>query len=88
MAVILGECVLKSIHSEPYGRFLSLMTEARVRLRPSQRELARLLKKPQSFVSKYERGERRLDVVEFMELCKVLKLDPCGVLRKIERKGK
>lgn len=79
---------MKSIHSEPYGRFLSLMTEARVRLDLSQRELARLLKKPQSFVSKYERGERRLDVIEFMELCKVLKLDPCGVLRKIESKSR
>jgi len=77
---------LKSIHSEHYGRFLSLMTDARVRLGLSQRELARLLKKPQSFVSKYERGERRLDVAEFMELCKVLKIDPCTVLRKIESK--
>jgi transcriptional regulator with XRE-family HTH domain len=64
------------------------MTQARVRLGLSQRELARLLKKPQSFVSKYERGERRLDVVEFMELCKVLKLDACQVLRKIEHKEK
>jgi transcriptional regulator with XRE-family HTH domain len=64
------------------------MTDARVQLGLSQRELARLLKKPQSYVSKYERGERRLDVVEFMDLCKVLKLDVCGVLRKVEGKAK
>lgn len=79
---------MKSIHSERYQKFLSLMTDARVQLGLSQRELARLLKKPQSYVSKYERGERRLDVVEFMDLCKVLKLDACDVLRKTEAKRK
>lgn len=79
---------MKSIHSERYVRLLSVMTDARVHLELSQRELARLLKKPQSYVSKYERGERRLDVVEFMDLCKVLKLDPCAVLRKVEGKDK
>lgn len=79
---------MKSVHTERYVRFLSVMTDARVQLGLSQRELARLLKKPQSYVSKYERGERRLDVVEFMDLCKVLKLDVCGVLRKVEGKAK
>lgn len=79
---------MKSIHTERYVRFLSVMTDARLKLGINQRELARLLKKPQSYVSKYERGERRLDVVEFMDLCKVLKLDPCAVLRKVEVKGK
>lgn len=79
---------MKSIHSERYVRFLSVMTDARLKLGLSQRELAGLLKKPQSYVSKYERGERRLDVVEFMDLCKVLKLDACTVLRKVEGKGK
>ena len=79
---------MKSIHSERYVKFLSVMTDARVQLGLSQRGLAGLLKKPQSYVSKYERGERRLDVVEFMDLCRVLKLDPCAVLRKVEGKGK
>jgi transcriptional regulator with XRE-family HTH domain len=79
---------LKSTHSELYGRFLSAITDARLQLGLSQRQLAGLLKKPQSYVSKYERGERRLDVVEFLDLCKVLKLDPCAVLRKVEAKRK
>lgn len=77
---------MKSIHTERYVRFLSVMTDARLQLGLSQRQLARLLKKPQSYVSKYERRERRLDVIEFMDLCKVLKLDPCTVLQKIESK--
>jgi len=84
----LGGGSLKSVHSERYVRFLSVMMDARVKLNLSQRDLAGLLNKPQSYVSKYERGERRLDVVEFMALCEVLKLDPCTVLRKIERKGR
>ena len=79
---------MKSTHSELYGRFLSAITDARLQLGLSQRELAGLLKKPQSYVSKYERGERRLDVVEFLDLCKVLKLDACAVLRKVEAKRK
>lgn len=38
--------------------------------------------KPQSFVSKVERGERRLDVIEFCELAKALGHDPAELLRK------
>lgn len=76
---------MKSVHSEQYDALLTIITAARTELGFSQRELARLLHKPQSYVSKYERGERRLDVIEFLELCKVLKLDPGEVLRKLER---
>ena len=32
--------------------------------------------KPQSFVAKYEGGERRVDVVEFIEICKAIEADP------------
>ncbi len=40
----------------------------------TQTELAAKLRRPQSFVSKYESGERRLDVVEFIEVCLALGL--------------
>lgn len=40
----------------------------------TQVELAKKLKKPQSFVSKYETGERKLDFVEISEICKA-----CGI---------
>lgn len=74
---------MKSVHSERYARFLAEITDARVKSGLSQRQLAERLDKPQSYVSKYERGERRLDVVEFLELCGVLNLDACAVLRRI-----
>ena len=41
----------------------------------TQVQIAEKLKRPQSFVSKYERGERRLDFAEFMELADVIGID-------------
>ncbi len=38
--------------------------------------MARRLSKPQSFVAKYERGERRLDVLEFLEIAEAIDFDP------------
>jgi transcriptional regulator with XRE-family HTH domain len=49
----------------------------------TQQQLADRLDKPQSFVSKYERGERRLDVVEFLWVAKAIGIDPCSLLKDI-----
>lgn len=46
-------------------------------------EVAQKLRRAQSFVSKYELGERRLDVVEFVHVCECLGLDPSVVLREV-----
>jgi transcriptional regulator with XRE-family HTH domain len=43
------------------------------------------LGKFQSFVSKYERGERRLDVVEFLDVAKALGVEPCKILKELQR---
>jgi transcriptional regulator with XRE-family HTH domain len=51
----------------------------------TQHELARRIKKPQSFVSKYERFERRLDVPEFVHIARALGLDPAKLLRRIDK---
>ena len=39
--------------------------------------------KPQSFVAKFEGGERRLDIVEFVTIAKLLKADPASAIRLI-----
>lgn len=46
----------------------------------AQAELAGRLKRPQSFVAKYELGERRVDVVEFVEIARALGRDPFDLL--------
>ena len=52
----------------------------------TQVEVAAKLDRPQSFVSKYETGERRLDVVEFLEIAKILKIEPASFLRRLQRR--
>src|ERR1022692_835837 len=54
----------KSIHSTRYAVFLSVLREARERAGLTQVQLARKIGETQTFVSKCERGERRVDVVE------------------------
>jgi transcriptional regulator with XRE-family HTH domain len=54
----------------------------------TQHALARLLKKPQSFVAKYEGGERRLDVVEFVTIARALDADPIKLLADFVTGGK
>lgn len=66
-----------------YKLFLAILISARESKGLSQHQLAKKLKKPQSFISKYERGERRLDVVEFIDIAKALDADPHEIIRKI-----
>ena len=47
----------------------------------TQHELARRLHKPQSFVAKYEGGERRIDVVEFVTICQAIGADSAKILK-------
>lgn len=51
----------------------------------TQQELARRLGKPQSFVSKAEMGERRLDVVEYLHFMRAIEGEPHALLRQLER---
>jgi transcriptional regulator with XRE-family HTH domain len=61
------------------------LVEARGKAGLTQGELAARLDRTQSFVSKYERGERRLDVVEFLEIARAIGLDPFQVIRDLNR---
>ena len=73
----------RSVFSDEYERFRILLLEARKRAGLSQVSLSERLSRPQSFVSKYERGERRLDVVEFGEVARALGIDPLQLLRQV-----
>lgn len=73
-----------SAFSRKYDRFRHLLTEARKQAGITQAELAEKLGRPQSFVSKYERGERRLDVVEFLEVARVIAISPGEFLKQLD----
>ena len=73
----------KSVFTAEYERFRLLLIEARKAAELTQMELAQRLSRPQSFVSKFERGERRLDVVEFLEVARAIGIDPLEFLRKL-----
>jgi ribosome-binding protein aMBF1 (putative translation factor) len=60
----------KSIHSVRYAIFLRVLREAREHAGLTQVQLARKIGETQTFVSKCERGERRIDVVELRTFCK------------------
>lgn len=69
------------------GSFLyhEILKKLRAQKEVTQLQLAVLLGKPQSFVSKYECGERKLDVLEFIQVCNALDEPPSVVIQQIEK---
>lgn len=71
-----------SIFTQRHQELIGFIASARKAAGITQVELAERLGKPQSFVSKVERGERRLDVIEFCELAEALRRDPAKLLQE------
>lgn len=63
---------MKNTRQPEYKKLLAALIAARKKSGVTQQELAKLLKKPQSFISKYESGERRLDVIELVKIAEIL----------------
>lgn len=74
----------KTIHSRDYAVFLNLLRAARERAGLTQEEVASKLNETQSFVSKCERGERRLDIVEIRLWCMALNISLCELMKKFD----
>ncbi|MGH8543851.1 MAG: helix-turn-helix domain-containing protein [Gammaproteobacteria bacterium] len=77
----------KSIYSAEYQRLCALLRELRQEAGLTQVQVATELGVPQSFVSKYESGERRLDVVELGHVAKALGVSLQVVLERLEGSG-
>jgi transcriptional regulator with XRE-family HTH domain len=75
--------VPKSAFSPEYKRLLDFLVALRHESDLTQAQVAERLRKPQSFVSKYERGERRLDVIELFDVLAALGHDPEKAIRRI-----
>src|SRR2546430_2049591 len=62
-----------------------LLTEIRTELEITQTELASRLGKPQSWIAKGERVERRVDLLEVMAICDALRFDPCELVKRLRK---
>jgi transcriptional regulator with XRE-family HTH domain len=76
--------VKKSLYERSYAAFTKLLKEERRKAGLTQAMLAKKLRRPQSYVSKYERGDRRLDVIEFLEIARAIKFDPSEILQRLD----
>lgn len=65
----------RTTFSAPYREMLRLLKSARIEAGITQADLALKLGKPQSYVSKFERGERSIDLVEFLQIVQAIGSD-------------
>jgi len=77
----------KAIYTKRQKKLGALLRLARRKALLSQAALAEKLDKPQSFVSNYETGQRRLDVVELVAIAEVLGISASDVVAEVERRG-
>ncbi len=73
----------KALYEQRYAAFASLLRDERTKAGLTQAKLAKKLQRPQSYVSKYERSDRRLDVIEFLEVARVIGFNPGELLSKL-----
>lgn len=74
----------KSIYSKSYRLLLRRLQEARKRSGLTQATLAEQLGESQSFISKCERGERRIDLIEAREFCRALNISFIKFVRELD----
>ena len=74
----------KSLHTTAYQRLTELLLQARQKAGLTQQEVADRLNTHQSYIAKVEKGERRIDVVEFIQLVRVIGASSPALIKKIE----
>ncbi len=77
----------RTIHSDAYKKLVNNLVKARQEKGLTQQALAKKLKRPQSFVAKVEGCERRLDVVEYLEMAKAIGIDPLPAFKEAWKKS-
>jgi len=71
------------VQQTEYAEVGAALADAREQAGLTQQQVAKRLRKPQSFVSNYERGQRRIDVLELLRVVDALGADPIGLFREI-----
>jgi transcriptional regulator with XRE-family HTH domain len=82
MAATIGSKA-KGFGDERYRLLIAKLIEARQAKGLTQQKLADMLERHQQFVSRYELGERRLDVVEFADVARALDLDAAALIGQV-----
>jgi transcriptional regulator with XRE-family HTH domain len=80
-----GKNVAKTLGTARHRALIALLIQKREAVGLTQTELAARLGEYQSFVARLESGERRVDVVEFLELANLLDFDPHEALDQLSR---
>ena len=78
----------KSIFTSNYQLLLKLLISARKKAKITQQELAKKLGKNQSYISKYENSERRLDLVEVITITRAIGINPTEMLEDLLKEWK
>ena len=73
-----------SIHSADHQRLVALLRQIREEAGLRQVDLAERLDRHQSFVSKYESGERRLDLIELRDICRACGLALSALVKRFD----
>jgi transcriptional regulator with XRE-family HTH domain len=72
-----------TIVTKRHQRLVEILLDARKQAGIRQAELARRVGKTQTFVARFEAGQRRIDTIELLALCRIIGLDPVKVVRKL-----
>lgn len=78
----------KTLGSPRHKSLVEFLVSKREASGMTQAELAACLGQYQSFVARVESGQRRIDVVEFVELSEILGFDPARAVQQIQRIGR
>jgi ribosome-binding protein aMBF1 (putative translation factor) len=73
----------KTLRTKGHRALIDILVESREQAGLTQRDLAARLKRPHSFIGRIEAGERRVDVIEFIEIARVMGLDPKHLFAKL-----
>lgn len=76
----------KSLYSQRQVELQRLLRELREKSDLRQQDVADLIDEPQSFVSKFESGERRLDILELREVCQALGTSLAQFVGQLEKR--
>jgi len=79
---------IKTIYTREYRILLRILRSKRQQKRISQEDMAKKLGAPQSFISKIESGERRIDVIELFRYCEAIGIENIQFIKELNKEIK